>query len=115
MRVRAGEVERYLVDVIVDAIATCGEDNNENVQLLVIKAMHTLIATPTMQQIGEKSLLTAIRVIYHICMSSKIQVSSCFWPSLLKIARLHFLVFPPVLVLVLICPNFTILSAFIFS
>lgn len=58
----------------MEAVCACRDDPNEQVQLQVIKALHTAISSTTVK-VQEQSLLAAIRSCYHICLVSKNQVN----------------------------------------
>lgn len=63
---------RNLIDQVVDTICRChrGESTDEDVELQILKALLTVVTTPTSGVHGH-SLLQAIRMCYMICLTSK--------------------------------------------
>jgi len=74
MKIKQNNVDKLLVDIIIDAVCSCRDDKDEQVQLQVIKALHTAISSPTVK-VQDTSLTNAIRACYHICLNSRNQVN----------------------------------------
>jgi hypothetical protein len=66
----AGGGDRFVVDIIVEAVCSCRDDPNDSVQLQVIKALLTGISSPLMA-VREQSLLLAVRAVYHVYLTSR--------------------------------------------
>ena len=62
--------DRFVVDILTEAVCFCRDDKDDSVQLQVIKALLTAISSP-MMSVREQSLLLAVRAVYHIYLTSR--------------------------------------------
>ncbi|PRP79080.1 brefeldin A-inhibited guanine nucleotide-exchange protein 2-like [Planoprotostelium fungivorum] len=65
---------KKLMPKVIAMISTCFDQSDDNVQLQIIKAFHTAVASPICD-VHEASLLTAIRTCYNIFLVSRNQVN----------------------------------------
>jgi brefeldin A-inhibited guanine nucleotide-exchange protein len=65
-----GILPRKLIDAIVDEVCKCTEEGDQQVQLQVVRALLTIVATNS-TQVHEKSLLKVMSSLYYIHIASK--------------------------------------------
>jgi len=65
---------KKLMPKVINTISGCFDQSDDNVQLQIIKAFHTAVASPICD-VHEASLLTAIRTCYNIFLVSRNQVN----------------------------------------
>ncbi|OQR83824.1 brefeldin A-inhibited guanine nucleotide-exchange protein [Achlya hypogyna] len=63
-----------LIDAVIEVICSCNDHPENDVQLQVLKAVLTAVASPTCE-VHEHSLLKAIRAGYHIYLVSKSMIN----------------------------------------
>lgn len=56
---------RRLIDSVVESITSCMNEKDENIQLLVISILLTMLTNPKIE-VHDKSLITAFRTFIHI-------------------------------------------------
>lgn len=61
---------KKLMPKVINMISQCFDQSDDNVQIQIIKAFHTAVASPICD-VHEASLLTAIRTCYNIFLVSR--------------------------------------------
>jgi Sec7-like guanine-nucleotide exchange factor len=81
--------ERMLIDSIVDSVCSCVQNKDENVQLLLIKTLLSIVATFNCK-VHDRTLLEAFRACYHLHIISKNVVNQTTAKAALN-QMLHFI------------------------
>ena len=71
--VQVGKVRRYMIDVVMETICSCKDQEDESVQLNIIKAVHTAVASPVLA-VHETTLLLAVKTCFYIYLVSRTPV-----------------------------------------
>lgn len=64
-----GTLPRKLIDAIVDEVCKCTAERDQQVQLQVVRALLTIVATST-TEVHERSLLKVMSSLYYIHIAS---------------------------------------------
>ena len=68
--VRVGNVKKWLVDVVMDTICSCKDQEDEPVQLQIIKAVLTAVTSASFA-VHDTTLLLAVKTCFYIYLVSK--------------------------------------------
>jgi hypothetical protein len=69
-----GMLPRYLIDAIVDEVCKCTTERDQQVQLQVVRALLTIVATST-TEVHERSLLKVMSSLYYIHIACTNQIN----------------------------------------
>lgn len=85
-----GTLARKLIDAIVDEVCKCTEERDQQVQLQVVRALLTIVATNN-TQVHERSLLKVMSSLYYIHIASTTPVNqSTAKASLMQLISIVF-------------------------